>query len=174
MKFDKSRLYTAANADEVKVGSKGFVADNLYGLKTKVEAGEDTYSIVEIACINDETKNTRFCIENDGPESFHLFYLVEEPKEKKFRPYKNTDEMVEDFKKRYNSYGGWSGKDNLMYYPLIWIRPKTGKNMYLITRFAINNNEVTFTCDSSCYSLNLNRLFDEYTYLDDSLCGVEE
>ena len=172
MEFDKNKVYTAANADEVKVGSKGFVADSLYELRTKVKAGEDRYSIVEIVCINDETKNTRFCIENDGPESFHLFYLVEEPKEKKFRPYKNTDEMVEDFKKRYNSYGGWSGKNNPMYSPLIWIKKGTVKNSYLITRFS--EKKVTFILECSIYSMPLYALFEDYTYLDGSPCGIEE
>lgn len=37
MKFDKSKLYTAVNADELKVGSKVFVADNLEELRTEVE-----------------------------------------------------------------------------------------------------------------------------------------
>ena len=172
MKFDVNRLYNAASADEVIVGSKGFVADNLDELKKKVEAGEDKYSIVEIAYIKAETKTTWFCIENDGLEQYHLFYLVEKPQEKNFRPYKDTNEMLEDFKKRCNSHGGRNRKSNPMYHPPIWIRSKTAKNTYLITR--ISNDEVTFTCDRSCYSLNLSRLFDEYTYLDGSLCGVKK
>lgn len=37
MEFDVSRVYTAVNADELKVGSKVLVADNLEELRTKVE-----------------------------------------------------------------------------------------------------------------------------------------
>ena len=33
MEFDKNRVYTLLNADEVKVGSKAIVADNLLELK---------------------------------------------------------------------------------------------------------------------------------------------
>lgn len=37
MEFDVARVYTAVNADELKVGSKVIVADNLADLKAKVE-----------------------------------------------------------------------------------------------------------------------------------------
>lgn len=37
MEFDVSRVYTAVNANELKVGSKVIVADNLADLKAKVE-----------------------------------------------------------------------------------------------------------------------------------------
>ena len=37
MEFDKSKIYTAANADELKIGSKVVVADTLEDLKQCVE-----------------------------------------------------------------------------------------------------------------------------------------
>ena len=37
MKFDKSRVYTALNADELKVGSKVIVADSVRALKNAVK-----------------------------------------------------------------------------------------------------------------------------------------
>ena len=36
MVLDKNRLYTAVNADEVKVGSKGYFADSIGKLKRKI------------------------------------------------------------------------------------------------------------------------------------------
>ena len=43
MKFDKSKVYTLLNADEVKEGSKGYFADNLEYLKDIVEHERGKY-----------------------------------------------------------------------------------------------------------------------------------
>ena len=40
MEFDKSRVYTIVNADELKVGSKVIVADSLGLLKRLVELSD--------------------------------------------------------------------------------------------------------------------------------------
>lgn len=75
MEFDKSRVYTALNADELKVGSKVCVADNIYVLKNKVFKGKtETLSKIE-----SEIYQYRFCVEN---RSFALAYLIEPPEEK--------------------------------------------------------------------------------------------
>ena len=37
MEFDKNRIYTAVNADELKIGSKCIFADTVRGLRRKVE-----------------------------------------------------------------------------------------------------------------------------------------
>ena len=169
MEFDKSKVYTALNADEVKVGSKGYFADTLAGLCADVLNAHT--NLRELTDVYHETIPHRFRA-NDG--DYNLFYLVEEPKEKKFRPYKDTYEMIEDFKIRYNSYGGWNGKNNPMYSPLIWIKSKGAeKNKYLITRFS-DNDKVTMTFEKIVYSTNLRILSDDYTYLDGSPCGIEE
>lgn len=170
MVFDKSKVYTALNADEIKPGSKGYYADNLKALRDVV-CTADKSVFGEIENIYDDSCSRRFNIKDDC--EYCLFYLIEEPQEKKLRPYKDTDEMVEDFKRRYNSYGGWSGKNNPMYCPMIWIKPKCiKKNNYLITRFS--EKKVTFIRECSIYSIPLYALFEDYTYLDGSPCGIEE
>lgn len=88
MEFDKTRVYTAFNADEVKVGSKGYFADSFSELKRKISEGEEPLTLVKIY---GEEAATRFSI--SPVSSYILFYLVEEPKEKKYQPYYNTDEM---------------------------------------------------------------------------------
>ena len=103
--------------------------------------------------------------------------LVEEFTEKKFCPYSNPDEMIEDFKKRYNAYDGWSGKDNPMYNPLIWIKSKDTGFRYLVTDYG--NDDNCGHCNKSCIwigtiSLGFTELFDDYTYLDGTPCGIEE
>ena len=168
MEFDKSKVYTAVNADEVKVGSKGYFADNLYELQCVIHNKKDNFFTIKEILKPDE--EFRFLAKNlvGDYDSWNLFYLVEEPKEKKFRPYKDTDEMIEDFKKRYNSYGGWSGKNNPMYNPLIWIKNKAIKGKYLIVNYY--ENEIVILGEVH----SMKAFFNRFTYLDGSPCGIEE
>lgn len=80
MEFDKSRVYTALNADELEVGSKVIVADNITSLKELVACG-DVCILQNIATAN---STFRFIAEDNG-ESYAFAYLVEEPEEKKLK-----------------------------------------------------------------------------------------
>ena len=159
MKFDETRVYTSLTADVVQVGSKGYVADNLTTLKEKV-TGNKGADIIAGICT--ESAMNRF-IPASGLE-YNLFYLVAEPKEKVHRPYRNTNEMTEDFMhKCYNSVKALG----TLFKPHIWLKNKESGNSYQITAF-----------DDECvYVLgwyNMSEIFTEYTYLDGSPCGVEE
>ena len=80
MEFDKSRVYTALNADELKPGSKVILADNLAKLKAYANAGIAT----TLLGVRAEDENYRFRgygVE-DECEDFALAYLVEPPEEK--------------------------------------------------------------------------------------------
>lgn len=174
MEFDISRVYTMLNADEVKEGSKGYYADSLVNLKTRVEA-EDSLAYGEVTRIHDKDRLYRFRIDNIIDEAF--FYPVEEFTENKFRPYSNPDEMIEDFKKRYNSYDVWSGKDNPMYNPMIWIKSKTTGFRHLITDYGDDDN--CSHCNKICIwigtlPIKFKELYENYTYLDDTPCGIKE
>ena len=92
MKFDKNRVYTALNADELKPGDKVFLADTISYLKTLVRHEEH---ILEIDYIASEDSMSRFCFyskENNETYRYNLAYLVERA-EKKVRSCKDTDEM---------------------------------------------------------------------------------
>lgn len=78
MVFDKSRVYTAVNADELKVGSEIFVADDLANLESIVTRGEYLCHLMEV---NNTYKAQRFKIKENSI-SYALAYLVSEPKEK--------------------------------------------------------------------------------------------
>ena len=173
MEFDKSKVYTLLNADEVKIGSEGYFADNLDDLKDMVERERVEYC-GKIDSIEAESYSCRF--HKKDKYCYGLFYLVKEPEEKKFRPYSNPEEMIEDFKRRYNAYGGWSGKDNPMYNPLIWIKSKNTGFRHLVTDYGCGNGG---PCNKSCiwigsFSLVFKELFDKYTYLDGTPCGINE
>ena len=174
MKFDKSKVFTALNADELKVGSKGYFTDNIESLKLVVQS-EDYLAFGELEKIQKPNMSYRFGMK-ESDKSFNLFYLVKEPQEKKFRPYSNPEEMIEDFKKRYDAYDGWSGKDNPMYNPLIWVKSKTTGFRHSVTDYGCGDGG---PCNKSCiwigsFSLEFRKLLDEYTYLDGTPCGIEE
>lgn len=100
MEFNKSKVYTALNADKVPIGSYGFVADSINELKDKV-LRSDSFITASITSILDDTFAGRFMVDT-STRSYPFFYLLNKPK-KRYRPYLNTDEMILDFKKRFNN-----------------------------------------------------------------------
>lgn len=162
MEFDKSRIYTVVNADEVKIGSAGYFADNIYSLQQAVQHN-DKECFGKVDCIKGISTGFRFVADNGT--CFSLFYLIEEQEEKKLRPYSDSDEMIEDFKKRFN--------ENVPPYamPLIWIKTKGADKKYLIVRFA---SAVTVCHNVEVYTPTFEDLAEGYTYLDGSPCGIEE
>lgn len=74
MEFDKSKVFTALNADELKVGSKVVIGDCVGDLKFRLR--EEL--IDEIASIESEEKIGRFRVKRT--ECYYNFaYLIEEP-----------------------------------------------------------------------------------------------
>ncbi len=88
MEFDKNRIYTAVNADELKVGSKVIVANNLATLKALVEDFREEYSdesLDTVVCIPASTEQNRFRISTGCSgewRAYSLAYLVLAPEEK--------------------------------------------------------------------------------------------
>lgn len=81
MEFDKSRVYTALNADELKVGSKVIVADNLACLKEHAKSPNQEF-VYTIDNILADDNAYRFVAKN---YEWALAYLVSEPEEKKLK-----------------------------------------------------------------------------------------
>jgi hypothetical protein len=87
MKFDKSKVFTALNADELKIGSKVILADSIAVLKSKVVSENDICesrklesNICELRKIEVEAEPYRFV--SSGKVRYMLCYLVSEPEEK--------------------------------------------------------------------------------------------
>ena len=76
MEFDKSRVYTAVNADELKVGSKVIYADSLAMLMDSVE-DENAMYIGLLEKVREADCRARFFVDG-APCS--LVYLLEESK----------------------------------------------------------------------------------------------
>ena len=146
MTFDKSRVYTALNADEVKPGSKGYFANTVEDMKKLVSRGT---GLKEVFKIEPEDYSYRFAITLRTEE---------------YRPYKDTEEMTKDFKKRFHV-------DNPNYtMPLIWVKEKVTDISMLITAFGAGNNRIY----NHNHWINLKELLTYYTYLDGSPCGILE
>ena len=96
MEFDKSRIYTAVNADELPIGSKCVFADTIQGLK------ERKY-IDTLIGIADERRVCRFASEHGSDWKYALAYLIEPPAEPKYKPFESVDKAMNAIKK----HGGW-------------------------------------------------------------------
>ena len=161
MEFDKSRIYTVVNADEVKLDSVGYFADNIYSLQQAVQHNDKKF-FGKVVCIKGISTEFRFVADNGI--SFGLFYFIEEPKEKELRPYKDTDEMIDHFCRHFNLIP----HDHRL--PILWV--KNNSNKYLITR--VSENTVTVCFEENVFTFGLRILLDDYMWLDGSPCGIEE
>ena len=158
MEYDKDRIYTALTADEIKRGSKGYYADCLEDLEERVRS-DNKACYGEVMRINPTSFTYRFKL---SESDFALFYLVEE---KKFRPFRDMDEMIEGYNKHFNLLPAKHSP------PAMWIKHKNTHRVYLITRIA--EDSVTVCFERSTFTLNLALLANEYTWYDGAFCGVE-
>ena len=77
MEFDKSRVFSAVNADALKVGSRVILGDSLSELREAVEAEKEA-AIQNLMIIHGENMSFRFT--GDKYHSGHsLAYLIEPP-----------------------------------------------------------------------------------------------
>ena len=115
MEFDKSRVYTALNADELEVGSMVIVADSLQGLKDRVnKSASDEDYISRIGSILPETAIHRFKTLWGG--EYPLAYLISPPKKPKYKPFSDTETAY----KTIAAHGGWV-KRGCTYQLITWI-----------------------------------------------------
>lgn len=155
MEFDKTKVYTIFNWDELKIGSKGYFANCKDDLIYRVTIEDKDCCRTLEGIVNDSDYPFK-----NGLDTYHYFYLVEEPKK---RPYENTEELINDFCNRFKVKRTGYGE------PFIWVKPKARDKKCLITAYGenyvyIGGNETTFI---------LKDLMQYYTYLDGSCIGKE-
>ena len=154
MEFDKSRVYTAVNADELKIGSKCIFADTVKGLRRKVEEDAD--------CVE-----TFYRLYNNGVDDLFVgnnftycyAYLIEPPDEPKYKPFKDIDKAMEAIKK----HGGW-------------VKEKISGDLKLISCIGKISDSMLSICVGSTYFTSTTLLKDFIFADDGSPCGelVEE
>ena len=154
MEFEKSRVYTAVNAEELPIGSKCIFADTLGALSAKVQSEEYKDFITILKRIYNDGFYNRF---DTGDDLFCYAYLVEPPSKPKYRPFESVEKAMEAIWKHDR-----------------WIRD-TSHDIFLVSRYCSDFIEVSdHLCDNW---KSLSDLFHCYVFADDgSPCGelVEE
>ena len=104
MKFEKTRVYTALNAEELPIGSVCIYADALRELRKRVQTDSSEYKQV-LTGLHDDSYTARFMT----AEYFYaLAYLIEPPAKQKYKPFESVKEAMEAIKK----HGGWIKQKN--------------------------------------------------------------
>ncbi|UTC92507.1 hypothetical protein [Treponema denticola] len=149
MDFDKSKVYTAVNGDELQIGSKCIFSDTMDDLKIKFLNVEDYIDTLEFVCNDDEAE--RFLCKNT---TYLLAYLIEPPAEPKYKPFESIDKAREAI----NKHGGW-------------VSSRDCKNYFFIISYATNLNERIGICTGPIWH-NLQELYDNFIFADDGTpCG---
>ena len=80
MEFDKAKVYTALNADELKVGSRVIIGNTIEELRNRVQNGTTPLTLSEI---RSDRYEKRFKVaEYEEDSVFSFIYLISEPEEK--------------------------------------------------------------------------------------------
>lgn len=101
------------------------------------------------------------CSSDEPYFNFASFNYRIKPTEE-FRPYKDCDEMIEDFASRFHPLSLYSCA-----LPLIWVRNKQYGTKSLVTDYEVNCIILSNT------SVTLDDLYKYYEYLDGSTIGVK-
>ena len=154
MEFDKSRVYTAVNADELPIGSKCIFADTVRGLRIKVEE-RDTNRVETFYRLHNTGADNLFVGNN---YAYCYAYLIEAPNEPKYKPFESVEKAMEAIVK----HGGWvkDGGAGCTFLVLGYGKHKEDFSIYIGSEWA-----------------SLEDLFIDYVFADDgSPCGelVEE
>ena len=155
MEFDKSRVYTALNAEDLPIGSKCIFADSLYDLRTKVQGKRYKDFISTLKRINNDCYINIF---DGGDFSYDLAYLIELPAEPKYKPFSSSGKALEVIK----AHDGW-------------IKEKETGEFCFITFIGSDSNILVVSTNNGLYTSNT--LLACFVFADDSSpCGelVEE
>lgn len=139
------KIYTALTADEAELGKEYVYADNLQALYDRYNSG----TTGKLIAVSGPSSEHRFCIAGNDTLKWAL---IAEPTTK-FVPFKRVSSVIA----RSNEYG------------ILWLRSKFGKRLYIVT--AVDYEDNTLVLKDNW--LNLNNLFEEFTFEDGSPIGVE-
>ena len=117
MEFDKSRVYTVLNADELEVGSMVIVADNLKDLKAKVLDGYEDMQHRLIKIGEERFQNRFFTTEN---LAWALAYLVSPSDNQLTAEYEPFSDMETAYE-AINLHGGWVINEDGAYFAITGI-----------------------------------------------------
>ena len=148
MKFDKSKVYTALNADELPIGSKCIFADTVKGLRKKVKGTTDC--IETFRRLHSDGGDDSF-VGSDGVYCYA--YLIAPPPRRIYKPFESGEKAMKTIKK----HGGWVEDEG------------TGCT-FLVLGYGIHKEDFSIYIKSEWTSLE--DLFMDYVFANDgSPCG---
>ena len=146
MTFDKSKVYTALNADELPMGSKCIFADTVRKLQKKVEQKNNTNCIETFYKLRNRGGDDLF-VGNDC--TYCYAYLVEPPAEPRYEAFESIESAMEAIK----AHGGW-------------VKDMISNRCYAIVAY----DEATVETEQDTFGVDA--LFDGFVFADDgSPCG---
>ena len=152
MEFDKNRIYTAVNADELKIGSKCIFAHTIAELRNRVQDEDAQYYMSELTQVFSDRVVERF--EQDDTEVYALAYLIEPPAEPKYKPFESLNSLSNAVKRH---------GDN--------IQTKESKFLANIIGISLSNEIIINDLYGLCILL-ADELLNDYVFADDgSPCG---
>ena len=153
MEFDKSRVYTALNADELKIGSRCVFADTIEELKRRV-LNADAF-VNTLSRVYTEGEDARFVCEDNIKHL--LAYIIEPSKDSGYKPFSDIEKALTEIELH-----NW------------WVKHRYG-DVSLITSYNKESPSNDVYIKGVWYTLKT--LFDYFVFADDSSpCGelVEE
>jgi len=146
MTFDKSKVYTALNADELPIGSKCIFADTVRKLQKKVEQKNNTNCIETFYKLRNRGGDDLF-VGNDC--TYCYAYLIEPPAEPRYEAFESIESAMEAIK----AHGGW-------------VKDMISNRCYAIVAY----DEATVETEQDTFGVDA--LFDGFVFADDgSPCG---
>lgn len=95
--------------------------------------------------------------------------------EKKYRPFKDCDELITTFQKKIEKETELGHIIYpVLYKPCIWVRHKDFETTHLVTSFGMIKATDISTVEISGITFTMKELFDSFEFLDGSPCGAEE
>lgn len=96
MEFDKSRVFSAVNADELPIGSKCIFADTVKALRKKVQEEDFAQYVQPFIRLHDNGGDVQFLA---GCYTYAYAYLIELPAEPKYKPFESLKQLIVATKK---------------------------------------------------------------------------
>ena len=151
MEFDKSRVFSAVNADELPIGSKCIFADTVKALRKKVQADEYAQYVQPFIRLHDNGYDVQFLADC---YVYNYAYLIEPPAEPKYKPFSSVEKAMEAIRE----HDGW-------------VKDKTTDDLKLITSIGkISDSVGSIGVGGSYYTFTT--FLDRYVFADDgSPCG---
>lgn len=142
--------------------------------ENRIESGVVSISDTEKVYTCNDCLRYQFCyLAKERKDKACSKISLYEETEKQYRPFKDCNELIEHYQKKYKSAIGCDIYFPTLYKPIIWLKKKDNTiSMITDYKYDILDDELLcswVTLDGDNY--NMQMLLEEYTFLDGTPCG---